>query len=100
MHIWITICGHWAGDGSIVQIDWACFFQGVLACVLQHLGLSLMRVEDLQLRRLQEEEQNARQRYFVMHANILDAEIRRHAKEIWLEAQAAIAAYTASRQLD
>ena len=49
-----------------------------------------MPSDDNDLFRLQEEERAARERFYVMERGILDPDVRRHAKAIWDEAQAAL----------
>jgi hypothetical protein len=48
---------------------------------------------DRELLRLQEAERAARQRFDTMTRNIRDADVLRHAKDLWLEAEAATFQY-------
>ena len=56
---------------------------------------------DRELLRLQDAELAARQRFDRLALNIRDADVLRHARDLWLEAQAALSHYTeiATRQL-
>lgn len=47
--------------------------------------------DNSELFRLQAEEQAARERFYVMERGIRDPDVLRHAKDIWDEAQAALA---------
>jgi hypothetical protein len=49
---------------------------------------------DRELLRLQHAEQAARQRFDRLARDIRDADVLRHAKDLWLEAQAAVSHYT------
>ncbi len=49
--------------------------------------------DDNELIRLQDEERAARERFDVMRWGVRDTDIIRHAKDLWLEAQAAFDRY-------